>query len=278
MMEKLKWIGLFGFLSLSACTPVELEEIDESNTSYDSQFVEEFDEYDQTEQKKSNEVELIPPETEDLDDKKIWREEDFKESIIYFVEGNEKISLISKNEENFMQPEATSEYGYKVNLEELKGFIIKPILQLENLVYVFDYLFLNENEILFFVATETEEYLHYKMSAYKYFIDRNEAEFLFLVNDHFGGAAFPYIESFSEDKKYIVLLSYGCFDCHPGYPNYLLMNLETMSFKGPFEFSHFEWLEKGEYRYKILEKIECEDGYPICYTDPEELPLIYDHF
>ncbi len=86
--------------------------------------------------------------------------------------------------------------------------------------------------------------------------------------------AFPKINSFSEDNKYVDIMLFGCWACDGHKPETLLVDLQTSKSQNIGKKSYFKWIQNGNYEYKDYIVKECDQPQPgECYEDPNTLPL-----
>lgn len=91
----------------------------------------------------------------------------------------------------------------------------------------------------------------------------------------------PFINSVSLTEKYIAFNMFGCWNCGAGYPEIMLMNLDTKETKRIGKVLEFTWKENGNYTYKDYKEIPCPDepgGPGPCIESVQNLPLISNSF
>lgn len=91
----------------------------------------------------------------------------------------------------------------------------------------------------------------------------------------------PRFNSMSPNGKYLAFNMYGCWNCDAGYPEIMLMNINTKATKRLGKIFEFTWKENDSYAYKEYKEIPCPDeprGQDPCLEDPTTLPLKNDSF
>ncbi len=86
--------------------------------------------------------------------------------------------------------------------------------------------------------------------------------------------AYPKIDSFSPEKRYVSLNFFGCWGCGSNKPPTLLLDTKNFTTKNIGRVSQFSWTSNGNYEYKDYVVIDCE--YPQgweCTKEPDTLPL-----